>query len=306
MNTERKTKTVSGVIIPMITPVTSNNSIDTASLRVIMKTFTQKTVSVFLLGTTGESTSFTESDKFDFVKNVIDNNPHNIPVYAGISSNSLKESIHHAKTFASYGVNAVVAHLPFYYPMSPEDMVWYFEELANKIDCPLILYNNPITVKESIPLEVVEKLSHHKNIIGFKDSERGLERLDKAIELWKDREDFSFLLGWAAQSAYAMLKGCDGIVPSTGNLTPQLYQDLYDAAIKGDSVRANELQELTNEVSLVYQKDRNISQSIPALKTLLSAFGLCQPYAIPPMQSTPETEQENLKTLIKTKLDDLL
>lgn len=296
---------IKGVVVPMVTPVTRDFQIDEVAIKKILKTFTENAISPFLLGTTGESTSLSESQKITLVKNVIDSNPEGIPVYAGISSNSVLESLNQGNIFADLGVSAAVAHLPFYYPMSEDDMLWYFEELANNIPCPLVLYNNPITVKSSIPLAVIEKLSYHENIIGFKDSERGMERLDEAISLWKSRDDFSFLLGWAAQSAYAVLNGCDGIVPSTGNLTPELYDKLYKAAVSGNEKEANELQVITNEISLIYQENRNISQSIPALKTLMSAFQLCEPYAIPPMRTTIESEQQTLIQLITEKLQTI-
>jgi len=182
-------------------------------------------------------------------------------------------------------------------------MLRYYEELANNITCPLILYNNPITTKYSIPLEVIATLSFHHNIVGVKDSERGMDRLDESIKLWKDRADFSYFVGWAAQSANGLKKGADGIVPSTGNLTPMLYGQLYSAVKSGDFAKADALQDKANEISEIYQKDKNLSQSIPALKIMMSAVDLCEPYVLPPMYNLDETEQMNVRkaTLLKMK-----
>ncbi len=286
----------------MITPVNADFSIDRTSVASVMKTFTQNHISVFVLGTTGESTSVPEKQKTDLVKWAVLSKQNQSKVYAGISGNCLQESIDAANLYASMGVDAVVAHLPFYYPMSGDNMLKYFETLANNITCPLILYNNPITVKMSIPLEVIDKLSYHPGIYGVKDSERGIERLDKSIELWANRNDFSFLLGWAVQSAYGLIKGCDGIVPSTANLTPEIYKLLYDSAIQGNAEEAEKMQQLTNEISEIYQKDKNISESIPALKVLMSEFDLCKPHVFPPMYEPAEDEQIRLKKMIREKI----
>lgn len=298
----KTTKKYSGVVVPMITPVKADFSIDENAVATIMKTFTKNNVATFLLGTTGESTSVSDKEKDRLIEYGVKYAEGKVDVFAGISSNCLQDCIDNGNKYADMGVTAVVAHLPFYYPITAEAMVPFFEKIADNVKCPLILYNNPITVKESMPLDVVEKLSYHKNIVGFKDSERGVERLDEAIRLWKDREDFSFLLGWAAQSSYAVLKGCDGIVPSTGNLTPALYNELYKAALNGEADKANALQEETNIISEIYQKGKYINDSIPALKVLLSEYDLCQPYAIPPLTSTGEAEQKVLRTAIKTTL----
>jgi 4-hydroxy-tetrahydrodipicolinate synthase len=120
-----------------------------------------------------------------------------------------------------------------------------------------------------------------------------MERLDKSLELWKERTDFVHLMGAAVQSAYALLHGSDGIIPSTGNLTPELYRAMYLASLAGDSQKVDELQEKTNKISEIYQKDRILSESIPALKVMMSVYGLCESYAMPPMY-TLESEQQNL------------
>jgi dihydrodipicolinate synthase/N-acetylneuraminate lyase len=292
-------KKYKGVIIPMITPCNKNLLIDLQSIVKILDVFIKTNVSPFVLGTTGESVSISESQKTLLVKSVVQYVNKRVKTYAGISGNCLQESIENAKSYANLGVDAVVAHLPFYYPLSSNQMMQYYEQLANSIPCPLILYNNPITTKQSVPLEVIDLLSHHPNIAGIKDSERGMERLDQSINLWSNRADFSHFVGWAAQSAYGLLQGADGIVPSTGNVTPKLYSDLYNAATADDSEKANELQEKANQISEIYQKDRNLSQSIPALKTMMSAFGLCEPFVLPPMYDLDLQDQQQIieKTL---------
>lgn len=287
-----------GVIVPMITPLNEDLSIDLGAVEKILNTFIEAHVAPFLLGTTGESVSMSYIHKEILVKKVTSFSNKRVMVFAGISGNCLQESIDNAKKYADMGVDALVAHLPFYYPLAPGQMIKYYEELADHAPCPLFLYNNPITTKLSIPLEVIEQLSYHPNIAGLKDSERGIERLDQSIELWNDRKDFAHLVGWAAQSAYALGKGSDGIVPSTGNLIPGLYQELYQAAIRGDSHRANELQEETDRISEWYQKNRDLSRSIPALKTIMSFHGLCAPYVMPPLYMPDEKEQNRIKEIV--------
>jgi 4-hydroxy-tetrahydrodipicolinate synthase len=295
-----------GVIVPMVTPFTKELKVDLQASERILSSFLKANVSPFLAGTTGESVSITDAEKLSLIKSAVNFVNHRTIVYAGISGNCLQESIENAKRYAGVGADVVVAHLPFYYPLSNSQMLRYFEELADSVPCPLILYNIPATTKQSIPLEVIEKLSYHPNISGIKDSERGIERLDKSLELWRNRTDFVHLMGAAVQSAYALLNGSDGIIPSTGNITPKLYQEMYTAAIVKDSDKVNELQDLTNKISEIYQKDRNLSQSIPALKVMMSVYGLCEPYVLPPMYTLEADEQEFVKDQTRKTLDIVL
>jgi len=299
---KKSVKEHSGVIVPMVTPVNSDHSIDTQSVASIMKTFTKSNCAAFVLGTTGESTSVSEKNKTVLVKTAVAHSRRLVKVYAGVSGNCLQESIDNANRYASIGACAVVAHLPFYFPVKARHMVRYFETLADNISCPLILYNNPATVKCSMPLDVIEKLSHHPNICGVKDSERDMERLDASLEHWSTRSDFSFLLGWSAKSAYALGKGCDGIVPSTANLIPQLYYELYSEAVAGNADKAASLQQSTDTITDVYIKGRNISESLPALKVILSEYGLCKTYVLPPLYEGEPAEQDELRKKIRSIL----
>jgi dihydrodipicolinate synthase/N-acetylneuraminate lyase len=298
---EKQRKKYGGVIVPMVSPVNEDLSIDMNAARQILDLLTGAGVSPFLLGTNGESVSLSEAQKSKLVKAGVDFAGGKITIFAGISGNCLEESIRNARLYADIGVDVVVAHLPFYFPLSADMMLKYYEVLADSVPCPLIIYNNPITVKQSIPLEVIEKLSYHRNIAGLKDSERGMERLDRSLELWSRRDDFVFLLGWTAQSAYALLNGSDGIVPSTGNFIPGLYVDLYNAALAMDRTKAYEYQLKADRISGIYLKNRNISQSIPALKYIMSVAGLCQPFVLPPLSPPDEKEQKMIREQLRTE-----
>jgi 4-hydroxy-tetrahydrodipicolinate synthase len=303
--TKNLNKKFSGVIVPMVTPFTRELLIDKTAVERILDTFHKAGVSPFLLGTTGESVSITNEQKRLLVEVAVKHLKDRATIYAGISGNSIYESLENAKIYTDLGVDAVVAHLPFYYPMAADQMLKYYEQLANAVPCPLILYNNPITTNFSIPVDVIEKLSYHPNVYGVKDSERGMERLENSISLWKTREDFSHFTGWAAQSAHASLIGTDGIVPSTGNVTPVLYKDLFSAALLGNADTANELQDKANKISEIYQKNRNLSQSLPALKIMMQVAGLCEHYVMPPLYPLNENEQEQIKEMMATGVGQL-
>ena len=160
----------------------------------------------------------------------------------------------------------------------------------------------------TIPLTVIDELSHHTNVVGVKDSERNEERLKQSIEMWKDREDFSHLLGWAAKSADALLMGSDGLVPSTGNFEAKLYADLYNAARENDRNKAYELQKLSDALGNLYQQGRTLGESLWALKILMKEIGLCEPNVMPPIYPQSKEEEtklvNGLKQILKEEIKD--
>ena len=289
----------------MVTPIHSDYSIDSESVERIIHTFKVNQCAPFALGTTGESASLKQQQKLALIKSVVQSTDGQMPVFAGISSTSLLEAIDMGKQFSDLGAEVLVATLPYYYPISPDEMTLFFEQLADEVDRPVILYNMPSLVRHSIPLEVAERLSHHPNIQGMKDSERDAQRITDSIRLWKDREDFAFYLGWAAKSAHSVLQGADGIVPSTANFVPDLYQQLYQAALDGQEDLAFRLQQVTDDFSLIYQRNRPLNSSLPALKVLMHELGLCETEVLPPLYHIVQDEQLQLISELRALMENM-
>jgi dihydrodipicolinate synthase/N-acetylneuraminate lyase len=291
MNIEKKYK---GVVVPMVTPLTSNFAIDETAVANIMQSFAQHNVQPFILGTTGESASIPTYIQNDFIKIAAKYKSNNTILYAGVSSNSTLQTIENAKFCADNNVDVVVVTVPSYFALTNEQMLNYFEIIANESPLPVIIYNIPATTNVSLPLDILDKLSHHPNIVGIKDSERSDERLQQSIALWKGRNDCSFLVGWAAKSAVGLQLGADGIIPSTGNIAPKLYIDLYNAIQNGNIDLANELQIVSDSLGAVYQSNKTLGQSLWALKVLMQHKNICQAYVMPPLTAMNDEEKNKL------------
>ena len=287
-----------GVITPMITPMTETGKIDLESAAKIVDHLISGGTAPFILGTTGESASIPEFARPAFVQTMVNTTAGRSLTYAGISSPSFQTSVIAAEKYFDLGVDAVVAHPPSYFPLDGDQLLNYFETLANTIPGPLILYNITSVTHVSIPLSVIDQLSHHEKIIAIKDSERDLERLHESLKLWSAREDFSHLIGWGAQMANGLLKGSHGLVPSTGNLTPKMYSDLFSAAAANDENELSRLQNLTGEISAIYQKDRTLGQSLAALKVMMHSLELCDPHVALPLQRLGLEEEQIILELM--------
>jgi len=296
MRTEKK---YCGVVIPAVTPLTRRLELDHSAVERMFEFFHNNHVQPFILGTTGEGASLSFSMKKEFIQLAGKLKKQGTVLYGSVSSNSLDESIELAKYSFDNGIDVVVSTLPSYYALTDSAMLKYLERLAEDVPGPLMIYNIPSTTHMSIPLSVIDELSHHPNVVGTKDSERSEERLRQSADLWKDRSDFSHLLGWAAKSADGLLMGSDGLVPSTGNFEAKLYWDLYNSALQGDEKRAHELQKLSDQLGNLYQQGRTLGESLWALKVLMKGIGLCETNLMPPLFSQSKEEQVRLISGLK-------
>ena len=296
-----------GVVVPMVTPVTQDGRLDVEAVKRIIEFFAEAGVSPLLMGTTGEGNSVSQADGQLFVDTAVkvaQHHPspvthHPITIYAGLTGNCFSEQVRQAEVYTALGADVIVATLPTYYALTEGQMYEYYKTLADCITGPLMLYNILATTHMSIPVDIIRKLADHPNIVGLKDSERDLERMAQCIEIAKGRDDFAYFCGWAAQSAHSLELGGNGIVPSTGNYVPEMFQQLFDAAVCGDMETANRLQDETNEIAKIYQKDRTLGQSLTALKVMMQTKGLCEPWMLMPLTRLSADEEKAIANRLK-------
>jgi 4-hydroxy-tetrahydrodipicolinate synthase len=89
--------------------------------------------------------------------------------------------------------------------------------------------------------------------------------------------------------------GANGIVPSVGNLIPDVCQNLCESARRGDWVNAETYFARMSAVSALYQKGRTLNESLSVLKAAVHVRGLCEPYVLPPLHPLPPAALEKLR-----------
>lgn len=295
----RKVNKYHGVVVPMATPVTSDGNIDVAAVERIVSNFVRHGVSPLIMGTTGEGNSVSAEQGVEMISAAAKVAKGRVTIYAGLAGNCIVEQKAAAKLFIEAGADVIAATLPCYYALTPEQMYGYYKDMADTLPVPLMLYNITITTHMSIPLDIIERLSHHPNIVGLKDSENNVPRLEEALRLFGGREDFAYFCGCAANSAVALKNGADGIVPSVGNYLPEAYQALYEAGIAGDTETAEKYQQMTIEIGKVNTEGMTLGQSLAGLKVIMNIYGLCETYMLPPLSELSDDAVEQIKSKFK-------
>ena len=283
------------VFVPMVTPVMKDGSIDTAAVERIVSNFAKYGVSPLIMGTTGEGNSVSVKNGVEMISAAKRAANKDMVIYAGLAGNCISEQKEAAAKFIEAGADVIAATLPCYYALTPEQMYDYYKDMADTLTVPLMLYNITITTHMSIPMNIIERLSHHPNIVGLKDSENNVPRLEEALKLFADREDFAYFCGCAANSAVALKNGADGIVPSVGNYLPKIYQDLYEAGVRGDMEKAEELQQKTIEIGKINTAGLTLGESLAGLKIIMNEAGLCETNMLPPLTKLNAETEERIR-----------
>lgn len=282
---EQKHKMSSGVIVPMVTPLTSEGELDEAAVRRIVDFLVAGGVQgIFVLGTTGEGPSAPRELRSRLVHLTVEHAAGRAGVFAGIYDTVVSESERAAREYLRRGVTAVVAALPGYYTLSPDEQFHYFTGLAERIRGPLLMYDIPAAVHQSIDLGVIEHLRAFPNVIGIKDSSVNHERLTALLSAYAHDDGFAVLVGATALASYGLRNGADGFIPSVANINPALCARLYASAVKGDYNLMADLQREVDALQSEFVVEDSAGHSIARLKKRMAQQGLCGPRVFSPLE----------------------
>jgi 4-hydroxy-tetrahydrodipicolinate synthase len=284
-----------GAVVPMVTPFTPTGALDTAALDRLVDTLLAGGVEgIFVLGTTGEGAFVPPQFRRELVERTVRRANKRTKIFAGLGD-IRNADVSEANDFFRAGADAVVAHPPIAEKLPPEQLLSWYEKLLARLEGPLLLYNMPMTTGVSIPLEAVEKLLGHPKLAGLKDSENNPKRLEETMKRFGGKKDFAIFVGVGALMELGLKLGADGIVPSVGNLIPDVCQQLCVAAQRSDWSVAEGLSARMSAVAALYQKGRNLNESLAALKAAVSCRGLCAPDVLPPLKSLPPVEVDKIR-----------
>ena len=282
-----------GVIVPMITPVTAAGGLDEGAVdRLVDFLIAGGVDGIFVMGTTGESASLPHPLRRSLVERTVARVRGQAKVYAGLGDLYPKD-VASGNDYLQAGAQAVVARPPVSFPI--EKLLPWFQSLLAEVDGPLMLYNIPSTTNVSIPLEVVSELVGHPKLLGIKDSENSLKRLEETLKRFGGKPDFAIFVGVGALMARGLRLGASGVVPSTANLIPEVCRNLCLCAERGDWAGVERHANRMNEVTALYQQGRSLGESLAVLKGALSIRGLCESYTLPPLRGLEAKAMEILR-----------
>jgi 4-hydroxy-tetrahydrodipicolinate synthase len=282
-----------GTVVPMITPVTAGGELDEPAVdRLVDFLLAGGVEGIFVLGTTGEGAAVPRASRRRLVERAVSRTKGRAKIYAGIGDAHPNE-VATGNDFIQIGADVLVARPPVSFPLN-ELLPWY-RSLLGGVNGPLILYNMPSTTNVSIPLEVIAELVGHPKLAGIKDSENNPTRHEELLRRFGEQPGFAVFIGVGALMARGLKLGAAGIVPSVGNLIPEVCRNLCACARRGDWTEAENHFSRMNTVAALYQNGRTLNESLAILKAAVHCRGLCEPNVLPPLHPVSSAELESLR-----------
>ena len=205
-----------------------------------------KTDSIIVCGTTGESATMTDEERKTTIKFVVDKVNKRIPVIAGSGSNNTAYSIELSKYCQGIGVDGLLIVTPYYNKTTQDGLIKHYATIANSVDLPIILYNVPGRTGVNIKPSTVEKLSKVENIVAIKEASGDISQVAEIARLCG--EDFAIYSGNDDQIVPILSLGGSGVISVLANILPKETHDIVEKYLSGDVVESRKLQLGVNDL----------------------------------------------------------
>lgn len=227
--------------VALITPFEKDGKIDfDVFSRLIEFQISNKTDAIIVCGTTGEGSTLTVEERLRLFSLAVEKVNGRVPVIAGTGSNSTSFSLELIKEAEKCGIDAHLSVTPYYNKTSQSGIIKHFYKLADNSIKPIIVYNVPSRTGMNITPETYKELGKHDNIIGVKEADVNITKLQKSIYLCEDTLDF--YIGNDDMIATAVLAGCKGVVSVLSNILPSYTHRLVNEALEGRINESNSMQ----------------------------------------------------------------
>lgn len=198
----------------------------------------QKSDSLVIAGTTGESPTLSDEEKLELFRFAVDKAGDRCKIIAGTGSNNTQHSIHLTQEAEKLGVDGVLLVVPYYNKPSQEGMFRHFEVIANSTNLPVILYNVPSRTVTSLSIKTTLRLAEIPNIIATKEC-ASLEQITLLAS--SAPADFKVYSGDDSSALPTLAVGGYGIVSVASHIIGSDMKNMIDSYLEGDVRKAADL-----------------------------------------------------------------
>jgi 4-hydroxy-tetrahydrodipicolinate synthase len=246
-------------------------------------------------GTTGESPTLSEQEKFDLIARAVSVAQGRATVLAGIGASDTKKAISQAQAAVEAGADAVMLVMPAYSRPSQAGLCDYVVQVAATVRCPLVVYNIPGRTCVSIEVDtLIEAANRAPNVVGLKDASGNVMYCQSLLARVGNR--LSVLSGDDALTLPMMAVGAQGVISVTSNVLPGAVGRVVQAALEGRYAEA----QLEHLRLLPVHEAMFCAPSPGPVKAVLAQRGAMKARLRPPMDLPTQSQQARVTAALES------
>lgn len=310
-------KDLCGLFLPITTPFHRDESLNLEGLGANIRKWNESGIAGYVvMGSTGERVHLDEAEYVEIIEATRRAVPAGLNFIAGAGQQSTRGTIAEIKRAAAAGAEAVLVITPHFYraAITPAVLIKHYEEIADAVPVPVILYSMPDLTGVKIEPQTVAALSSHPNIIGIKDSSADVANLVQTVKLVHDSrsvggqtsssKDFAILTGNGTVLVEALAAGVDGAILAVGCVAAPLCLEIMKAMQNQNAGHAQELQEHLTPLARAVTKTYGIGGLKAALEMIGYAGGAVRA-PLMPANAAARSEIQNYLSAAQTAVQEL-
>jgi 4-hydroxy-tetrahydrodipicolinate synthase len=298
-------KEIRGVIVPILTPLNNDETVDVPSLRRLVNYLIDSGAhGIWVSGTTGEFANLSDEQRLISIETVVDEVAGRVPIIGNVSGASTQLSLNMALAVQEMGLDGVAVTPPYYYPNAQDELLDHYRYISDRSGVPLWVYNIPSTVKTAVAPSTVATLASEGAVVGIKDSS-GAGELLAELNILCEQGDLKLMrfLGTVFRITVAGGVGVDGVIPGLANLAANASARGWEAGEAGDAATVRECNAkllIAGKIATLAKGGGANAASFAAMKSALKMMGVLDNDTVSrPLRPLTEDEKKGIPAILE-------
>ncbi|MBK5113169.1 MAG: dihydrodipicolinate synthase family protein [Candidatus Heimdallarchaeota archaeon] len=287
-------KKFKGIGCPCVTPFDEDGALDLTKLRELIDFLINSEINAIIPASNcGESYTLTDTEYHLLIDTVIDQVNNAVPIYVGLPTESTSQILSIAKYATDAGVDGLVLYPPRIPSLTIQELVNHIELISSKVNCNLLVVNDPDHCKLDLSVELISKISKFNNVVGLVELSSDFKKIPKISAQVSD--GFLVYTGRGLLVPQAIKEGgVEGAIVPSANVVPNLLSELYEAYNVEVKDRFEEIQTklIPLEIGL------KLGSFPAAIKAALNMLGISVGNPRNPISSLSEGDLEKLRNIL--------
>lgn len=223
-----------GAGVAIVTPMHANGEVNYDKLRELIDfQINGGTDSIIICGTTGESSTLSEEEHLNVIKECVKHVDKRVPVIAGTGSNCTDSAVWMSKEAQDAGVDALLLVTPYYNKATQNGLYIHFKTIAESVNIPIILYSVASRTGVNIAPATVARLFYDvENIVAIKEASGNISQCAEIMHLTNGEIDL--YSGNDDQILPILSLGGKGVISVLSNIAPKETHDMVIHYFEGN------------------------------------------------------------------------
>lgn len=286
-------KLLGKVIIPLVTPFRSDETIDENLLGDFANMVIDRGYgdSLIIGGSTGEFASMSFEERKRILHVVKEAIGTRVPLVAGTGAASTAQTIELTREAERLGYDVAMVVAPYYLRPTQAEILAHYKKVASATKLPVLLYNIPLFTGVNIDPPTVKELASIPNVLGIKE-EAGINPTQASDFVLVTPDTFTVFCGDDTMVIQVMSQGGKGVVSGGSAVVGKWVKMMIETYEVGDTQKSTEIQLALYKFFRSFNQNGRVNP-IPLLRAAISMTW--KDVGSPRLPLLPASEEEKIE-----------